>query len=626
MSDGSTAHYTVLARRFRPQRFEDVVGQQHVAMALRNAIASGRVAHAYLFSGARGVGKTSMARILAKALNCPNAIDGNPCGECDICKGVAAGNDIDVMEIDGASNRRIEDIRDLRSNVNEKSMRTRFKMYIIDEVHMLTKEAFNALLKTLEEPPANVKFVFCTTEPNKVPDTILSRCQRFDFWSIETANIAERLSFIAQSEGVKVEPDAVDLVARRAGGSMRDSQSIFDQLLAFGSDHITADDVHRMLGTAGDDLLHGMVESVQTHQTGDALNRLEDAIHQGVQLEELAEQLIHYTRDLLVIAGGARNLPLMSVAATWRDELTVQAEAWGLNRSLAALELLAEAKSRMRRSHTPRVLLELALVRLSLLDDLNDLSAAISQLGGPGGGPAALPGSPQGRSPQGRPASGSSGPGRPAAGGPGRPVGGRPTNSLQTSPANDIPAEGGRSVTVGNSEGNEANSIAGSISAVLLKEPSEGAAEVSVRPTACELIPGSESVFWAQLVATQDSTIRAWGGGYLRAAISGPNTLEMTFPASYTLFKNHCDKSGGLRRMEEVAAEMAGRPISIVLNLAPADQVDTKAATPEVERKILSRSKDVTDPFVLHAQTIFSASVTRAEELPVESAREFEEG
>src|SRR6188508_1160214 len=228
----SSAHYTVLARRFRPQTFDEVIGQQPVAQALKNAIRHGRVSHAYLFTGARGVGKTSMARILAKSLNCPQAQDGNPCNECEVCRSILTGSDVDVLEIDGASNRGIEDIRSLRANVNVKSMRSRYKIYIIDEVHMLTREAFNALLKTLEEPPPNVKFIFCTTEPQKVPDTILSRCQRFDFGTIATHSIRKRLTEIATAEGVAVEPEAVDLVARRANGSMRDSQSLFDQLLA----------------------------------------------------------------------------------------------------------------------------------------------------------------------------------------------------------------------------------------------------------------------------------------------------------------------------------------------------------------------------------------------------------
>ncbi len=200
--------YTVMARRFRPQTFDEVVGQEHVGQALRNAICSHRVAHAYLFTGARGVGKTSTARIFAKALNCPHVVDAVPCNQCDVCQAISAGSDVDVIEIDGASNRGIDDIRQLRANVNVRSMRSPNKVYIIDEVHMLTKEAFNALLKTLEEPPPNVKFVFCTTEANKVPDTILSRCQRFDFGTIATSSIAGRLRQIAEAEGKQVEEAA----------------------------------------------------------------------------------------------------------------------------------------------------------------------------------------------------------------------------------------------------------------------------------------------------------------------------------------------------------------------------------------------------------------------------------
>ncbi|MCA9026277.1 MAG: DNA polymerase III subunit gamma/tau, partial [Planctomycetaceae bacterium] len=234
-----SGHYTVLARRFRPQTFDEVVGQERIGQALRNAIASDRVAHAYLFTGARGVGKTSTARIFAKALNCPHVKDAVPCNECEVCRSIAAGSDVDVLEIDGASNRGIDDIRSLRANVNVKSMRSPYKVYIIDEVHMLTKEAFNALLKTLEEPPPRVKFIFCTTEPNKVPDTILSRCQRFDFGTIASDSIKGRLASIAAAEGVEVADEALDLIARRAAGSMRDSQSLFDQLLAFGGEQIT---------------------------------------------------------------------------------------------------------------------------------------------------------------------------------------------------------------------------------------------------------------------------------------------------------------------------------------------------------------------------------------------------
>src|SRR5436305_11076444 len=247
--------YTVLARRYRPQQFNAVVGQEPVARALVNALESNRVAHAYLFTGARGVGKTSTARILAKALNCERGPTATPCDTCDICQSIAAGEDLDVLEIDGASNRGIDEIRELRRNANLRPSRARYKIYIIDEVHMLTKEAFNALLKTLEEPPAHVKFIFATTEVQKIPVTILSRCQRFDFAGIGTTRIVERLKQVVAAEKMKADDGALEWIARRATGSMRDAQSLLDQLLAFNdeNDPLTLDHVHRLLGTADDD-------------------------------------------------------------------------------------------------------------------------------------------------------------------------------------------------------------------------------------------------------------------------------------------------------------------------------------------------------------------------------------
>src|SRR4051812_4873275 len=253
------SRYTVIARRYRPQSFDELVGQEHVARALQQAIASGRVGHAYLFTGARGVGKTSAARILAKALNCLNGPTPTPCNECDVCLRVTAGDDMDVLEIDGASNNGVDEVRQLRQNASVLPSRERFKIYIIDEVHMLSKSAFNALLKTLEEPPEHVKFIFATTEPQKIPITILSRCQRFDFAGISASSIQTRLAQIAEAEGVTVEPEALQILASRAAGSMRDSQSLLEQLLAVGHKKITAEDVNQLLGIAPAERLSGLV-------------------------------------------------------------------------------------------------------------------------------------------------------------------------------------------------------------------------------------------------------------------------------------------------------------------------------------------------------------------------------
>src|SRR3954464_7583163 len=293
----SSSQYVVVARRYRPQDFSQLIGQDQVSQALANAITTNRVGHAYLFTGARGVGKTSTARIFAKALNCVKGPTTEPCGECDICQGIAAGADVDVLEIDGASNRGIDEIRQLRSNVNVRPSRARYKIYIIDEVHMLTTPAFNALLKTLEEPPEHVKLIFCTTEADKIPITVLSRCQRFDFAPIETRSILGRLEEIAKSEGVEADPDALQILARRAAGSMRDSQSLLEQLLTFGGKKIAVEDVHAMLGTAKSSRLAAITQSIIRRDAAAALAEVDAAIREGVDLGQFAEQLVGYFRD-----------------------------------------------------------------------------------------------------------------------------------------------------------------------------------------------------------------------------------------------------------------------------------------------------------------------------------------
>ncbi len=272
--------YVVVARRYRPQGFDELIGQEHVARALKQAILTGRVGHAYLFTGARGVGKTSAARILAKALNCVTGPTATPCGQCDVCQGVASGDDVDVIEIDGASNRGIDEIRQLRQNVAVRPSRARFKVYIIDEVHMLTKEAFNALLKTLEEPPEHVKFIFATTEANKIPITILSRCQRFDFAGIAASSIQQRLAQIAAAEGVEIDAEALQILAIRAAGSMRDSQSLLEQLLATADGKISAEEVNQLLGIASSQRIGELAARLVDRDAAAALAEFDGALGQ----------------------------------------------------------------------------------------------------------------------------------------------------------------------------------------------------------------------------------------------------------------------------------------------------------------------------------------------------------
>ncbi|MCC7423162.1 MAG: DNA polymerase III subunit gamma/tau [Planctomycetaceae bacterium] len=621
--DEPTAQYTVLARRFRPQTFDEVVGQQHVARALRNAIQQGRVAHAYLFTGARGVGKTSMARILSKALNCPNLVDGNPCNQCEICRNISAGQDVDVSEIDGASNRGIDDIRQLRANVNVKSMRTRFKMYIIDEVHMLTKEAFNALLKTLEEPPPGVKFVFCTTEPNKVPDTILSRCQRFDFQTIETQNIIVRLQEIAAAEGFNVEPAAVELVARRAAGSMRDSQSLFDQLLAFGGEVITPADVHRLLGTASDDRLIDLIQALIERRREAALEQLDDALRSGVQLGELVDQLLNYLRDLMVLAARTQSVPLLAVSAENRERLAGQAQAWGLRTVLAALEIVTETKGRMFRATYGRALVEMALVRLTLLQDLDALDQVIQALKSGAPLPAATPrpapavAAPAPSSPStpkapprqtNPPVSGSVG-GRDSSAAGGRsPV--EPPPSAQTSSGRPVPP-----LDVGEQKKNE-DELIDEVNSVLAGHYDDGPSlDVAdhAPPSPAGLRPGSEGNVWAQVKSQIQDLLKTHVQAVSSVAISGPNELDLIFPKSYHFSKQYCEQPAQLGRLERLLEDVVGTKVRIRLRVVDdaAPPPEPKAATGVVNRR---RIPDVIeDPFVQQVMTTFNATVVRIE-------------
>jgi len=642
MTFSAAETYTVLARRFRPQAFADVVGQEHIAQALCNAIQSNRVAHAYLFTGARGVGKTSTARILAKALNCPKSEHGNPCNECEICHGISAGNDVDVLEIDGASNRGIDSIRELRANVNLRSMRTKYKLYIIDEVHMLTKEAFNALLKTLEEPPPNVKFVFCTTEPNKVPDTILSRCQRFDFGTIETANIKLRLAQIADAEGVEVAPDALELVARRAAGSMRDSQSIFDQLLAFGEEHITAEDVHRLLGTASDDRLITVADALISRDQGQSLDAFHAALESGVQLGELTDQLLFYMRDLMVLASGALNVELMSVSPGARDVLTTQAQKWGLQTIIAAMQILSDTKARMQRVTYGRALAELALVRISLLENLTGIQGLIDKL--KSGEPLAALGA------------GSSGEKKNDR------VNAQPEVTAQVATASRVESsivespvsESQRPVAIPEATADAAKVAPAAARPEVTAEP--GMPVPEMRPQEAPLVAeaelsspdeietGSGEVAADSEERTSQPEILATGSGRVKfsrenavvvwsevlgqindmlknhvqnvsaSAIFAPNRLELTFPRKYAFSKRYCETPESIARLEQIASELTGVTVRVTLVFGAEDLADQQQRSEKKKEAASTRArvyKPEEDEFVSAVMTMFEAQCVR---------------
>lgn len=381
MTDPAAAtDYVVVARRYRPQTFEDLIGQQHVSQALSRAIESERVGHAYLFTGARGVGKTSAARILAKALNCMQGTSPTPCNQCELCLSVSTGDDVDVIEIDGASNNGVENIRQLRQNVSVRPSRARYKIYIIDEVHMVTTAAFNALLKTLEEPPEHVKFIFATTEPNKIPVTILSRCQRYDFAGIEAAAIQSRLEQIATSEGVTVEADALQILAMRAAGSMRDSQSLLEQLLSTGTQSVTAVDVTTMLGIASATRLSQLVRPLIERNAAAALAELDGGVTEGAEVSQLIDQLLGYFRDVMTQAVGCDASTLLYSLPSQQDEVRQVADELGVQTLLAIVQILDQTAARMRVTTHTRTLAEMAIVRICHLEDLDALSSLIPQL------------------------------------------------------------------------------------------------------------------------------------------------------------------------------------------------------------------------------------------------------
>jgi len=372
--------YQVVALRYRPQSFGDLVGQSHIATALSNAIEKNRVGHAYLFTGARGVGKTSSARIFAKCLNCEKGPTMTPCNECDICQAVSSGEDVDVIEIDGASNRGIDEIRQLRSNAAVRPSRAKYKIYIIDEVHMLTTQAFNALLKTLEEPPLHVKFIFCTTDPQKIPITVLSRCQRFDFSPVQSNEIADRLNEIATAEGVTADEQALALLARRANGSMRDSQSLLEQLFSFCGSDISVDEVHQLLGTADMGRIAEIATAMTNKDATSTLNLIHRGIIEGVDAGQMADQLLGYFRDMMAVRVGCGEDTLLSCTAVDMEQLGVLSEELGLETILTVVQLFDTAVVRMQSSLHARTLLEAAAIRVCNLENLESLSDLVSSL------------------------------------------------------------------------------------------------------------------------------------------------------------------------------------------------------------------------------------------------------
>jgi DNA polymerase III subunit gamma/tau len=564
-----SAAYQVVARRYRPQRFADLVGQEHVARGLSGAIESGRIGHAYLFTGARGVGKTSAARIYAKALECERGPAAEPCNECDSCRAISAGQDVDVVEIDAASNRGVDEIRQLRQNVAVRPARGRFKVYIIDEVHMLTREAFNALLKTLEEPPSHVKFVLCTTEPEKLPITILSRCQRFDFTTVDVAAIAGRLAQIVAAEGADVSAEALTLIARRAAGSMRDSQSLLEQLLGSAGGTVGVDDVHALIGTGREERVGELVTAIAARDPARALAALDESLQGGADPGGVLDQMIAALRDCLLASVGCDPAKL-TLSQGLGVDLPALGRQLGTANLLAMLQIIDQTLARMRTSGHPAMLAEMAVIRLAGLEDLQSLAAAIDQVA------AATP--PTGAPP---PAQAVPPPSRPPVP-PAPPAPQKKTTELTADDDTPRPA---------------------------------AAPAVAVPPPP---LPADAHATWQAVAATLDGLLADCAAEAVSAAWRD-ECLEVTLPATATT------AAAFLRRPESTAAitrglaAAVGRRVRHAVSLAEAD-ADAVAATPvpaQPPRPVVSQAallREVSEhPLVAHAMTVFDAAIRKVE-------------
>lgn len=372
--------YIVIARKYRPLTFNDLIGQEAIVTTLKNAIRSNRVAHSYLFTGQRGVGKTSMARIFSKALNCDKGPTISPCNVCDICKSISNGNDVDVLEIDGASNRGIDEVRNIRQNVNYAPSRSNYKIYIIDEVHMLTREAFNALLKTLEEPPPHVKFIFATTAVDRLPETVLSRCQRFDFKNISSDDIENHISGICKKEGIEAEKGVFRLIARYARGGLRDAESVLDQLISFSDGRITLNDVYAVLGTIDEVKMFEVIDGILKKDIKQALKIINETLSNGKGVTEFIDQMVWYLRDLLMASIYKNVSDNDKNVSESQMKLISDHSILSIDKIIYMIQHISDIKKKTRDDLHRRILIEVAIIKLALAEDISPITDILNRL------------------------------------------------------------------------------------------------------------------------------------------------------------------------------------------------------------------------------------------------------
>jgi DNA polymerase III subunit gamma/tau len=546
--------YLVLARKWRPQSFDEIIGQEHVSRTLMNAIRSDRVAHAFLFTGVRGVGKTTAARVLAKALNCVNGPTPTPCNTCINCQEITAGNAVDVLEIDGASNTGVDDVREIIENVRYQPAKSRFKIYIIDEVHMLSTSAFNALLKTLEEPPPHVKFIFATTDPHKVPHTIHSRCQRYDFKRMPFRLIADRLAHIARSEGIDISARALFLIAREGEGSMRDAQSLFDQVIAFAGKVITDEDVVTALGVADRKLLYTLAGALVDRNPGRALELLNELHLYGYDLRRFVRELLEHFRNLSVARLlGATDI-LSDLPDEERTEVSRQAERMSTEDLDRAFRLLLDAETEVSRVPYPKLVLDMALIKVATLTPVVPIGEMLDRI-------AELEHHLNGRSESARPA---------------------------TSPAADKPAASARREPVAPAKSE-------------VSRTRTGASAAATPP----LPPGERS--WAtflDFVAKEKVTLLPYLKSSEPPTLDGP-VLALAVPRGY--FHDYLVQRDHTQLLEELAARFFERPLRVIVK--PAEAVEAASAPTTVENPAVLHAEALGDPVVRAAVEILGGEV-----------------
>lgn len=551
--------YLVLARKWRPQTFDDVVGQEHVTRTLQNAIKSGRVAHGFLLCGTRGVGKTTTARLLAKALNCEKGPAPNPCNQCSNCLEITAGNAVDVLEIDGASNRGINEIRQIIENARYRPAKSRFKIYIIDEVHQVTNDAFNALLKTLEEPPDHVKFIFATTEANKVPQTILSRCQRYDFKRVALRQIAASLEAICKAEGIEITEGGLLAVAREAEGSMRDSQSLLDQVIAFSGKKIRDEDVVAALGVADRKVLYAVGRAVAERNPAQALEHLGQLHLFGYDLRRFARELLEHFRNLAIARIEGGEALLSDLADEERAEVRKQAELVSSADLDRIFRLLLAAEDEIGRSAYPKLILEMTVIRIATLPPVMPIDAVLQQLESLASGAPASASTRAAPPPRPPAASSAARVAEPAPAPSGR-FGAPSTPAASPAPPASAPRVEDRLAALG-------------------KPPEERPAPVAA-PAAPRGDTSWESFLdYARkekrgLAAFLDSCI---------LATAGEGELELGVPKEYHA---HLSKRENVLAIQELAGSFYGRPMTVAMRIAEASM---KPAKPAVDKQKLTQ-------------------------------------